>query len=346
MNKVSNVIKQNNEDLMESFDHYIAVDWSKVNMAIARLTPHLQEPKVMDTASDLKALKHYLRDLRGRKIVTIEETTTAHWLFTELREYADRIIVCDPLRNKLLSEGAKTDKIDARKLCLLLRSGLLKEVYHTTQRRWELRKYVSAYQDLIKMGVRLQNQRTALYHSHGMSKSGSAEQLPKSFRFIDEQMEKHVALYEEHHEAYQGLFRAWCKKERLLKNLLDVPGIAEVSAVKILATVIDAKRFRHKGHYLSYCGLVKHYRISGRKIYGQKDTRYSRVLKEVYKTAAMAAINGQNPIREYYDYLLEKGVAEHNARHAVARYIAVITYGMLKSGEKYQPYRWRKNRKG
>lgn len=196
------------------------------------------------------------------------------------------------------------------------------------------------------MGVRIQNQRTALYQSHGMSRSGSSEQLPKTFRFIDEQMEKHVTLYEEHHGAYQELFRGWCKKDRLLNNLLDVSGIAEVSAVKILATVIDAKRFRHKGHYLSYCGLVKHYRISGRKSYGQKDTRYSRVLKEVYKTAAMAALNGQNPIREYYDYLRQKGVAEHNARHAVARYIAVITYAMLKSGEKYQPYRWRENRKG
>lgn len=61
----------------------------------------------------------------------------------------------------------------------------------------------------------------------------------------------------------------------------------------------------------------------------------------MYKTAAMAAISGNNPVREYYDYLLEKGTAEHNARNAVARYIAKVSYGMLKSGEKYQPYKRR-----
>ena len=57
--------------------------------------------------------------------------------------------------------------------------------------------------------------------------------------------------------------------------------------------------------------------------------------------AAMSAIGGKNPIREYYDQLIGSGVAEHNARHAVARYIARITYGILKTNTPYEPYRWR-----
>ena len=58
-------------------------------------------------------------------------------------------------------------------------------------------------------------------------------------------------------------------------------------------------------------------------------------------TAALAALRGKNPMREYYEHLLEAGVAERNARHAVARYIARISYGMLKNGTRYEPYRWR-----
>jgi hypothetical protein len=61
------------------------------------------------------------------------------------------------------------------------------------------------------------------------------------------------------------------------------------------------------------------------------------VLKSVYKTAALAVLKGNNPIRTYYDVLLAQGVAEHNARHAVARYIARISYGMLKNGTRYDP---------
>jgi hypothetical protein len=46
-------------------------------------------------------------------------------------------------------------------------------------------------------------------------------------------------------------------------------------------------------------------------------------------------------MRAYYDSLLEKGVTEHNARNAVARSIARITYGMMKTGKRYQPYQQR-----
>ena len=108
-----------------------------------------------------------------------------------------------------------------------------------------------------------------------------------------------------------------------------------------MATVIDAHRFPKSGNYLSYCGLVKLDKISGMRSYGKRKPRYSRSLKSVYKIAALAAIVGNNPIREYYDFLINKGISQHNARHAVARYIARISYGILKSGEKYQPYRWR-----
>ena len=46
----------------------------------------------------------------------------------------NRFVICDPRRNKLLSEGPKTDKIDAAKLVQLLKAGLVKEVYHSTDK--------------------------------------------------------------------------------------------------------------------------------------------------------------------------------------------------------------------
>lgn len=105
--------------------------------------------------------------------------------------------------------------------------------------------------------------------------------------------------------------------------------------------VVDARRFPHAGKYLSYCGLVKHEKFSGGRSYGRRKPRYSRVLKSVYKTAALAALRGVNPIRDYYDHLVSRGVAERNAQNAVARHIARISNGMLKSGTHYEPYRWR-----
>ena len=40
------------------------------------------------------------------------------------------LLVCDPRKNALLKVGNKSDLIDARKLAELLRSNLLRSVYH------------------------------------------------------------------------------------------------------------------------------------------------------------------------------------------------------------------------
>ena len=110
------------------YDHYIAVDWSVKNMAIARMTKKSNKITVIDVPSDVLELRVYLKNLDGRKILTIEETTTSQWLYTELKDCVNRIIICDPTRNKLLDDGPKTDKIDASKLVQLLRAGLMREV--------------------------------------------------------------------------------------------------------------------------------------------------------------------------------------------------------------------------
>ncbi len=318
----------------KQYDHYIAVDWSSSLMAIARLTPKGSEPQVMERPSDVRELKLYLSQLHGRKMLTLEETTTAQWLYLELRDSVDRIIICDPYRNRLLSDGPKTDQMDARKLSLLLRAGLVKEVFHTSDRLYELRRLVSAYQDVVQAGVRALNQRAALLSAEG-------DKAP-TVQFILRQLDQTIELYHRTKETYEAKFTALCRQNKQLRLHLRLPGIGHIGAVKILATVVDARRFPNRGRYLSYCGLVHLAKTSGGRSYGQRTPRYSRRLKAVYKMAALAAIGGRNPIRDYYDHLIARGVAEHNARHAVARYIARVSYGMLKNSQPYEPYRWRR----
>jgi transposase len=301
------------------------------SMAIAHIGRRNRDPEVFERPSSIKALKQYLGSLKGRTIITFEETTTAQWLYVELRDCVDRVFVCNPRHNRLLCQGPKTDKIDASKLCLLLRAGLLKEVFHTMNDLYELRLLVSAYQDLVQAGVRALNQKKALERGHGDQSKHAA--------FILQYLEKNIEIYEENKEQYEAKFETWCRRNRSLKMLLPVAGIGVISA--IVAVVVDAHRFRKAAHYLSYCGLVKHEKLSGGRSYGRRKAPYNHTLKGVYKMAALSAINGKNPIREYYDHLIADGVAEHNARHAVARYIARITYGILKTGTSYEPYRWR-----
>ena len=58
------------------------------------------------------------------------------------------------------------------------------------------------------------------------------------------------------------------------------------------------------------------------------------------------AASTENPLREYYEYLLnEKKLPVYNAKNALARYIAKISLGIIKNGQKYKPYKWRDRRK-
>jgi hypothetical protein len=91
---------------------------------------------------------------------------------------------------------------------------------------------------------------------------------------------------------------------------------------------------------LSYAGLIKLGRISGGRSYGKKNPRYSRQLKGVYKSGVLAAIGGNNPINDYYQYWIrEKNYPEHNARQKACRRLAILSLGVFKSGKKYQPFR-------
>jgi hypothetical protein len=324
------------------YDHYIAIDWSIKNMAIARMTKKSNKITAIDVPSDIDDVKAYLKNLKGTKILAIEETTTSQWLYTELIECVDRIFICDPHRNRLLSEGPKTDKIDATKLVQLLKAGLMKEVYHSTDQFLYLRRVVSGYEDLIKAGVRLKNQRFSLLRACGkISNEKAGHGLGfQGERFVLECLNRQIDAYEEEKQSYEKEFEALARKNPEIRHQKSLPGIGTIGAVKIVARVVTPYRFPGNGHYLSYTGLMKLDQVSGGRSYGKKNPRYCRQLKSVYKTGVMAAIGGNNPINDYYEHLIrEKGYSEYNARHKACRRLAILSLGVFKSGKKYQPYR-------
>ena len=322
------------------YDHYIAIDWSILNMAIARMTTKSNKITVIDVPSDIVDLKVYLKNLRGTKIVTIEETTTTQWLYTELKEYFDKIVICDPLRNRLLSEGPKTDKIDASKLVQLLKANLVKEVYHSTDKFLYLRRVISGYEDLVKAGVRLKNQRYALLRACGKKGDKDSKLESQGDQFVLECLDRQIEVYTKEKKGYEEEFKRLARKYPEIKQQKSLPGISDINAVKIVSRIVTPYRFINNGHYLSYAGLIKLDRISGGRSYGKKTPRFCRQLKSVYKSGVLAAIGGNNPINDYYEYLIqEKGYPDYNARHKACRRLAILSLGVFKSGRKYQPYR-------
>lgn len=67
----------------------------------------------------------------------------------------------------------------------------------------------------------------------------------------------------------------------ILSGIFVMFGIGIICAINIVAIVVDAHRFPHSRHYLSYCGLVKHERISGSRSFGRRQPRSNHTLKGV-----------------------------------------------------------------
>ncbi|MGO9482355.1 MAG: IS110 family transposase, partial [Candidatus Kryptoniota bacterium] len=273
--KVKRERQRNNLIEMGKYDNYVAIDLSIESMAIAVMKRSNRKMMTAEIATNILELKKYLKSLSGKTIVTFEESTGAHWLYLELKGIVDRVLVCDPYMNKLLSDGPKNDRIDAIKLCDLLRNGSLIEVFHPDDDRlYQLRRLVSAYDDMVKHGVRSQNQRYALIRGLGSKKN----KLDDMTAFISGFVERDISFYEETKAAYEDKFESLCKTNRLLKALTSLGGIGPIRAVKILATVIEPKRFPTMGKYFAYCGLVRVEKTSGRKKYGTRKPHYNRML--------------------------------------------------------------------
>jgi hypothetical protein len=95
------------------YSNYVALDGAQSNMAWAHCKAQSDKIETFDVRSDVQGFKRYLENLKGSTVLTFEETSPAHWLYTELFDSVDKIIVCEPYTNHLLKSGPKTDRVDA-----------------------------------------------------------------------------------------------------------------------------------------------------------------------------------------------------------------------------------------
>jgi hypothetical protein len=214
---------------------------------------------------------------------------------------------------------------------------MLKEVFHSGDEFIYLRKIVSGYDDLIRSGVQAKNQRSALFRAIG--KNHKEDSFPPELaadKFVFDRLERRIEDYETQKSEYEKEFQRLCKKHKAINNLKSIPGLGDIHAVQIAATIVDAKRFETQGHFLSYCGLIKLERMSGGKSYGKKSQRCNRIFRRVFKMATQSVIqaSSKNPMRLYDEYVInEKKKPGYIARHAVARKIAILSYGILKTNK-------------
>lgn len=185
---------------------------------------------------------------------------------------------------------------------------MLKETYHSGEEAIYLRKLVSGYEDIVKSGVRLKNQRSAFFRAEGMDKKDKCLSKNKSVHFVLKEIDKQVEMNEGIKRKYELEFKKLSRRHKEMRLLKSLPGIGDIHAIQIMTSVVNIRGFKRKGHFLSYCGLIKHEKISGGRSYGRRSPRYYRPLKQIFKMASHIVTQEgcNNPLRDYYGYLIKE----------------------------------------
>jgi transposase len=218
--------------------------------------------------TEAAAIIRLVQSLSGPLRVTFEESTQAAWLYEVIRTYVTEVIVCDPRRNKLLEDGSKADKVDARKLAELLRAGLLRSVYHGHEATRNLKELVRAYETLSIDTQRTMARIKALYRARGIPTPGRGVYQPKQReRWLELLKEagirqRVVWLYEQldqlqplRRKAKQTMLEE-SRRHRAVSLLRTIPQMGPIRCAFIVATVDTPHRFRTKRQFWSYVGLA------------------------------------------------------------------------------------------
>ena len=160
-------------------DKYMGMDVHQAMTVVAVMDADGKVILETMVATEASAIIRLVKSISGPLHVTFEETTQADWLYEVVRFFVVDVIVCDPRHNKLLSEGSKGDKIDARKLADLLRTGMLRRVYHGNEGSRRLKQLVRAYETLSTDTKRTMVRIKAIYRARGIRTPGRNVYQPK-----------------------------------------------------------------------------------------------------------------------------------------------------------------------
>jgi transposase len=347
---------------MKKQDQYMGMDVHQATTVVVVLNGEGQQILETIVATEGGAIIRLIQSLSGPLHVTFEETTQAAWLYEVVEAYVAEVIVCDPRRNKLLSEGSKGDKPDARKLAELLRAGMLRSVYHGHEGTRKLKELVRAYETISGDTQRTMVRIKAVYRSRGIPTPGrGVYQAGQRHQWLEKLTEagarQRAALLYDQLEQLRPLRRrakqamlAESRQHRAVKLLRTIPQLGPIRCALIVATVDTPHRFRTKHQLWSYSGLavVTHmsaeYEIQdGRVVKSRKpmatrglNRNGNRNMKDVFMGAATAG-SQTPPYRAYLEGLQRRGIRAEMARLTLARHIAAIALRIWKKGETVDP---------
>ena len=294
----------------------------------------------------LATIAPYREDL----VVAVECIFTWYWLADLCAQEGIAFVLGHALYMKAIHGGkAKNDKIDAHKIAVLLRGGMLPMAYvypremratrdllrrrcHFTRKRAELLTHIqnTASQYLLPALGKI------AYHGNRV---GVAEQF--SDPAVRKSVETNLALVDHYDQLLTELELHLTQTAKVhdvnaFYRLRSVPGIGKILGLVLLYEIHDIHRFPRVQDFVSYCRLVKCAKQSDGKHYGYAGTKIGNAhLKWAFSEAAVLCLRRNPPAQRYVARLTHKH-GKGKALTILAHKLARAVYYMLRRGQAFE----------
>jgi transposase len=289
----------------------------------------------------LKAIAPYRDNLVG----AVACLFTWYWLADLCAQEGIPFVLGHALSMKAIHGGkAKNDKIDAQKIAVLLRGGMLPQAYvspaamratrdllrrrmHLMRKRAELLAHVqntNSQYNLPAIGKKI---------TYKANRDGVAERFPDPA--VHKSIEVDLALIDYYDQLLTDLelhivHTAKDHDANTFYRLRSIPGVGKILALVMLYEVHDIQRFPRVQDFVSYCRLVKCAKESAGKRYGTSGKKIGNAyLKWALSEAAVLFLRNNEPGHKYLARL-EKKHGKGKALTILAHKLARAVYYMLK----------------
>ena len=322
---------------------HVGVDLHKQTSQIALLTKdgELTQHRL---ANDVARLEQFFAQLPPKTPIAIEASGTWWWLVDLLENLGHQPVLSHPKQTKAIAAARlKNDRVDAQRLALLLRGGLLPTVWIPPAELREARELIRHRVQLVWLRGEIRNRVVALLARRNLQPtSGKSWFTTRGQRELE-----HLSLGpvpSRIREDYRALLplldgqirqldteitKRWGDDPRV-QRLCTIPDIGPFIAIMLVLELGDITRFPHAKQLASYVGLTPRVRASADRIRsGHISKEGNRLLRWVLVVAATQAARQPGPLRTWFR-ALSKRRGKKVARVAVARRLAESVYHVWK----------------
>jgi transposase len=335
---------------------YIALDahkqytWARVELPDGTV---VQEKRI---PHERGAIRRFLASCEPGSPVAVETIGSWYWIVDEVEEAGFLPQLVHAHKAKLmLGQVSKTDRLDARGLIRLQRTGTLPTVWIPSRELRDLRDLPRTRMLLVRQRTQLKNRIHATLAKYALvipctdvfGKRGretllqKLQELPPQTAFTTMCLLNQIDALNEQITRIESRMGDLFEVTEEVSLLMTIPGVGFILAVVILTEAGDPERFGRTEQFASYSGMVPRVHESGgRRRYGPLRSDVNHYLKWAFVEAANAVCRQRTRYPNRHVSLLYDRVRKRRGHQkaicAVARHLAEATYWVL---TKREPYR-------